>query len=130
MSFVLVDYSAAVYGDEPPTQRGGKFIQVRNLDTEYMVLSLKQLTPYHANIAERFFSEMRVAGGMNDKKTLFTLNDGEWEIVGGGSWEIDAAAQSIRLFGASQAYGQFERRGLAEQIKSVQGFAAYSVNIE
>lgn len=130
MSFVLVDYSAAVYGNEPPAQRGGKFIQVRNLDTEYMILSLKQLTPYHANIAERFFSEKRVAGGMNDKRTLFTLNDGEWEIVGGGSWEIDAAARSIRVFGASQAYGQFRGSGLAERIRSVQGFAAYSVIIE
>ncbi len=130
MTFRLLHYSSIHYGRTVPEQRNGKFIQVRHDDTEFLVLSPRDLTAYHANIAERFFSEQGVAGSTNAHRTDFRSQDAEWEIVGGGSWEQDESARTLRLFGSSQAYGQFDRRGLAERIGQIPEFRDYRLTVE
>jgi hypothetical protein len=60
MSFKFVDYSATYFttiAKKPiPSNRSGKFVQIINRSTsdEYLVLSPKELSVYHANIVEWF----------------------------------------------------------------------------
>jgi len=71
MRFTLIDYATPFYkapsGGLMPQIRSGKFIQVRHMEEEYLIMSVKDLTAYHANIAERFFAELKLKGCFNEK---------------------------------------------------------------
>ena len=69
VSFAYLDYSQIYFScvarkDIPPV-RAGKFVQLANGRKEYVVLSPKQLSTYHANIVERFFHRQDVPGEYN-----------------------------------------------------------------
>ena len=59
ISLVFIDYTPLYYATiakaAMPPVISGKFVQIRNESTEYLVLSPKEFTKYHANIVERFF---------------------------------------------------------------------------
>ena len=133
MGFVLIDYSdiyyTSLHNSFVPLKRAGKFVQIRRFEDEYLLLSPVELTPYHANIAERFFSGRDVKGRLNKKKDHFECLDPEWDIIGGGMWSIDEKERSLHLSGRSQAYGRYDRSGLRENIISVRGLEGYSVKI-
>lgn len=73
----------------------------------YVVLSPKGLSIFKANIVVRFCVLHDIRGHYNTQFNLFTIDDSDIEIVGGGFWEIDETKQLLCLFGASQAYGPF-----------------------
>jgi hypothetical protein len=130
----MIDYSAyffeEVSGLSVPEQRNGKFIQVRDSDTEYLVLSPKRLSPYHANIAERFFLARGIAGTYNRKRDHYTVHDPDWVIAGGGIWEIDDEARKLSLSGTSMAYGGYDPRGLARRLRSADPLSGYRIKID
>ncbi|GAB4489895.1 MAG: hypothetical protein OHK006_22080 [Thermodesulfovibrionales bacterium] len=125
MDFLFVDYSgcisAAGASADCPPESYGKFIQVRNSRSEYLVCALTTAMPYHANIAERFFSTQGVPGRFNAKRDFFEVADSGWTVVGGGVWRLTAQEQTLTLSGSSQAYGRFEARGLQENIRRAPG---------
>jgi len=131
MSFNLIDYSKvyfkSVLKTPVPARRDGKFIQVRNNNHEYLLLSPVELTAYHANIAERFFSGRGIGGRFNKKMDYYEVGDPEWEIIGGGMWSVDEGKKTLRLSGRSQAYGTYDSRGLAARISASGQFPGYSV---
>lgn len=134
MGFVLIDYSEFYFtslqkGPFPP-KRAGKFVQIRHFETEYLLLSPIELSPYHANIAGRFFSQQNVKGRFNKKQDHFECLDPEWEVTGGGMWTINETEKSLFLSGSSQAYGRYDGSGLRENIRGVKGFEGYSVSVE
>lgn len=134
MPFILIDYSEACRASHSSAvaspQRGGKFIQIRNFDSEYLLLSPVELSAYHANIAERFFSEKGVKGSYNKKRDNFQIDDSEWEIVGGGVWTVDDREKTLRLSGRSLAYGEYDRRGMKERLFSTGRFPDYTITVE
>jgi hypothetical protein len=134
MGFVLIDYSelhyASLKSNKVPPKRTGKFIQIRHFETEYLLLSPIELSPYHANIAGRFFSREHIKGRFNKKQDHFEVLDPEWEVVGGGMWSINEKEKLLGLSGSSQAYGKYDRRGLREKILGVNGFEGYCVSAE
>jgi hypothetical protein len=129
MRFKLVDYSQGFYGERVPCERRGKFIQVRNANKEYLVLAPGELCQYHANIAERFFEDMGIAGVYNDKRDSFRIEHPAWTIVGGGSWSADDSKLRLKLSGQSLAYGRFDRKGLARRLQKTDGFSAYTIEV-
>ncbi len=136
MNFILLDYSGhyfdEVAGTGLPRKREGKFIQVRHHPsaTEYLVLSPRGLSAYHANIAERFFSSRGVKGAFNRKRDHYGLSSSEWEIVGGGMWEVDEGAMDVRFFGRSQAYGAFDPEGLGRRLRGLPVYSGYSIAVD
>jgi hypothetical protein len=121
MDFVLIDYSLSFYKKTAkktmPAGRSGKFVQIRDLSTEYLVLSNRELSPYHADIAERFFLERGIGGDYNRKRDHYLISDPEWEIIGGGMWSVDSEGLFC-LSGRSQAYGRFDPGGLKERLRA------------
>ncbi|MBI5640935.1 MAG: hypothetical protein HZA17_10965 [Nitrospirae bacterium] len=134
MDFFLLDYSAIYYsalaGTPVPEKRSGKFVQIRNSSAEYLVLSPREFSPYHANVTERFCTQNEIAGTYNNRKDHFGIFEPDWEIIGGGAWEMDEAAKMLRLSGFSQAYGKFDSTGLKERLLSVRHLAGYQLRIE
>ena len=120
--------SIAVTAVPPVTT--GKFVQIRNGSTLYVVLSPKELTKYHANIIERFCMDKGIEGSYDAKREKFTIADRAWEILGGGKFERDANKKTIKLYDNSMAYGKFKAEGLKETLTSLPEFAGYEVIID
>jgi len=135
MKLKFIDFSDLYYGSIPkkgkPRKRKGKFIQLRNNGTEYLVLSPISLSPFHANILERFCLTNGIYGGYtNSKMEKFEIEDFEWEVVGGGHWEMDDEKKILVLSGASYVYGRFAPSGLHEKIRTVDSLKGYKVVIK
>lgn len=133
-NFTLIDYSEMFFKKSAakriPAKRSGKFVQLRNKNTEYLVLSPKELFGYHANIVERFFTEKGIRGTFNKKRDYYAVTDSGWDIVGGGAWTVDDKDKQFKLSGSSAAYGRYDRRGLRERILGVKKFLEYDVEIK
>lgn len=136
MRFTFIDYSAlyfsAVAKQPMPLKRGGKFIQIINHSTsdEYLVLSPRELSVYHANIIERFCAlQGAIQGSYNAKKDYFEIHDPDWKVIGGGMWAIDDEARTLTLGGESQMYGAFDEVGLKQKIQMDAGLSGYTVFI-
>ena len=134
MKVVSIDYSGiyyeAVAKTSVPDRRSGKFVQIRNNDTEYLVFSPKELTPYHAELVGRFCAEKGLKGSYDDKNKSFAIHEPDWVVVGGGKFEIDSAEKCIHLYDNSMAYGRFDTNGLRKKIHSISGMSDYTVLIE
>ena len=131
---IFLDYTPFYYtslaGTSVPPFTAGKFVQVRNGDTLYLVLSPKELTKYHANIIERFCMDKGIEGTYDAKRERFTIHDSAWQVIGGGKFERDGNNEAIRLFDNSMAYGKFDATGLKELILALPEFSGWTVLIE
>jgi len=123
-------YYISIAGTAVPPVTTGKFVQIRNGSTLYVVLSPKELTKYHANIIERFCMDKGIEGSYDAKREKFTIADRAWEILGGGKFERDANKKTIKLYDNSMAYGKFKAEGLKETLTSLPEFAGYEVIID
>jgi len=131
---IFIDYTPFYYtsltGTPVPAVVTGKFVQIRNGDTLYLVLSPKDLTKYHANIIERFCMDKGIEGRYDSRKEKFTIHDHAWFIVGGGKFERDANSKAIKLYDNSMAYGKFDGSGLKEMLGTLPEFTGYTIFIE
>lgn len=131
---VIVDYSVMYYRGvaktAPPAVRHGKFVQLRHGDTEYLVLSPKEYSTYHADILERFCMERSIEGAYQEGKRRFDIHDAEWIIRGGGKFEIDERKRHIRFYDNSMAYGRFDEKRLAEKVRQTDMLKDYEVSVE
>jgi len=136
MKFELLDYSAIYFKSisktNIPEKRSGKFIQIENEDDEkeYLILSPKELSIFHANIAERFCMINKISGSYNARKDFFEIHDLDWTVIGGGLWVIDDNATSLNLFDKSTMYGKFDSRDLKKKISTVKKLKDYSILID
>lgn len=130
--FSWVDYSEMYYQvickASVPSRRGGKFVQLENDETEYVVLSPKGLSVFHANIVERFCALHEIQGHYNTQFNLFTIDDSDIDIVGGGFWEIDDMKRLLYMFGTSQAYGAFRVTNLKEKVLGVSDMVTFEIH--
>ena len=134
MPIILIDYTPMYYtslaGTRVPPVVTGKFVQIRNGNTLYLILSPKEFTKYHANIVERFCMEKSIEGRDDVKREKFTITDQEWEIIGGGKFESDTNKKAIKLYDNSMAYGKFNATGLEKIIGAFPEFSGYTTSIE
>jgi hypothetical protein len=133
MAFHLIDYSEIWYRylakTSLPESRSGKFVQIRNDEEEYVVLSPSELSKYHANIVGRFCELRGIRGEYNPKRDYFFVQDSEWEVVGGGFWQLDTMGRTLRLSGASAGYGIFDDENLLKDIGSLEAWKEFSVSV-
>jgi hypothetical protein len=134
LNVILIDYSEIYYSSVAktamPDKLTGKFVQIRNDNTEYLIFSPKEFTSYHANLVERFCLETGLNGYYNTEGKRFDIHDPAWVIVGGGKFEIDKMGKYIRLYDNSMAYGRFDSKGLKDKILLIDEMSDYKVQIE
>jgi len=134
MSMTFIDYTpfyfTSIAGSAVPSVTVGKFVQIRNGSTLYLVLSPKELTKYHANIIERFCMDKGIEGSYDAKREKFFISDQAWQVIGGGKFERDANKKAIKLYDNSMAYGKFDATGLKEMLMTLPEYSSYNVIIE
>jgi hypothetical protein len=130
----FIDYTPFYYFSiartSVPTVVAGKFVQIRNGNTLYLVFSPKEFTRYHANIVERFCMDKGIEGSYDSKREKFAITDQSWQIIGGGKFERDANKKTIKLYDNSMAYGKFYVTGLKDTLSAVPEFSGYTIMIE
>ncbi len=130
----FIDYSPFYYtsiaGTPMPSVTTGKFVQIRNGNTLYLILSPKDFTKYHANIIERFCMDKGIEGSYDKAGTKFIIADKAWQVLGGGKFERDANKKAIKFYDNSMAYGKFQKTGLRELLSTLQDFSGYKILIE
>lgn len=135
MQTSFIDYSAHHFENiaiEPiPPRRAGKFVQLWLGDTEeVIVVAPKALATFHANIVERFLTSQGVVGEYTAKRDMYHHQDPAWTIGGGGRFELDDQARTLRLYSRSLAYGPFERPGLAKRLTTCPPLVDYHITVE
>jgi len=132
MHFELIDYSALYFKSikkiDVPRRRIGKFVQMFNEaeKKEYVILSPKEFSVYHANIVERFCIVQEIAG-VYSSKDYFTVHEFDWSVIGGGFWVIDQDKKILELYGASKGYGPFADNGIKGKILRSGLLPGYSI---
>jgi hypothetical protein len=131
---VFVDYTWPAYSDQAgaalPQKRGGKFVQLKHSETEYLVLASREAASYHADIVERFCKEREIPGVYNPAGKRFLIHDPSWVIKGGGKFVIDDVEKYILFYDNSMAYGRFDPEGFKEKIHAIKKWRDYEVRIE
>jgi hypothetical protein len=134
MPFNFIDYSpffySSVAGTAVPPVTAGKFVQIRNGNALFVVLSPKELTKYHANIVERYCMDKGLEGSYDKRREQFFIHDLAWQIVGGGKFERDDNKKAIKLYDNSMAYGKFDATGMREMLGALPEFSGYAITIE
>jgi hypothetical protein len=134
MRTILIDYAEADYRDlagaDLPERYAGKFVQIRKGATEYLVFSSKAFTRFHADIVERFCTELGIPGVYNSQNKFYEILDPAWVVSGGGKFENDKKKKFLHLYDDSMAYGRFDKNGLRKKILSLAGFSSYTVRID
>ena len=134
MHVLLIDHTTYYYtslaGSSIPPAVAGKFVQVRNGDALYIVLSPGELAKYHANIVERFCRDMGIQGSYDSKKEKFTVHDPAWVIIGGGKFAYDTHKKAIKLYDNSMAYGKFDATGMKDMLGALPELSGYTISIE
>jgi len=133
MTITFIDYTALYYtqivNTPVPAVVTGKFVQVRNVATFYLLFSPREFTKYHANIIERFCMDHGLEGNYDREGTKFIIADHAWQVLGGGKFERDRERKVLRLSDTSLAYGKFLKEGLRETICALPEFAGFQVRI-
>ncbi len=134
MNIVFFDYSKLYYTEVAKTATppviSGKFVQIRNETTFYLVLSPSEFTKYHANIVERFCLDKGIEGSYDPEKKHYDIHDRAWKITGGGKFDLDTNKKTIKFYDNSMAYGRFNESLLGEMIRALPGFSGFTVLIE
>lgn len=134
MKTIVVDYAEHYYlniaSRQVPDRYSGKFVQLLNNNNEYLVFSPKEFSKFHANIVEHFSKERGLAGAYDSEKKRYDLLEPQWEIIGGGKFEIDRIKKELRLYDDSMAYGRFKDEGLRERLQNTEEFSGYTIVIE
>ena len=79
MALVFIDYTplyfTAIAKTPVPPAVGGKFVQLRNGNTEYLVFSPREFTKYHAGIVERFCLDKGIEGRYDTERKRYDISD-------------------------------------------------------
>ncbi|MBF0465003.1 MAG: hypothetical protein HQK88_06645 [Nitrospirae bacterium] len=134
MDFKYIEYSDFFYQTNhktaTPLERTGKFVQLTNETTEFVVFSPKDYTTYHADILVIFCKQQEIAHTHNAADKYLEIADTGWKIIGGGSWKIDENEKLLVLWGFSQAYGKFNPEGLKEKLATVNVLTGFTIQID
>jgi len=85
---------------------------------------------YHAMLLDRYCRDNEIPADWAKRNELLEVYDSELEILGGGWIEIKPAEAGVRFFGASTAYGGFDRTRLAAVLDGQPVFDRFEVEIE
>ncbi len=134
MRWVFIDYSKLYYSSvakiAAPAVTKGKFVQVGNESTCYLVFSPSDFTRYHANIVERFCLDEGIEGSYDPGKKRYAIQDQAWQIMGGGKFDRNTDKKAIKFYDNSMAYGRFNENVLKEMVTALPEFSGFTVLIE
>lgn len=107
-----------------------KFLLVEyNLDLLLLFGPVKTFT-YHAMLLDKFCTEHLIAASWQKPRELLEVLDRRLRVKGGGWMEFQPADRTLRIFGASTAYGRYHLPSLDRVLSADSHFAPYSVQVD
>ena len=106
----------------------GKFVIIRCESELNFVFGDVSIYPYHANLVVSFCDRYEIASGWEHKPDLVEVYEPGWTVLGGGWLELDQKARTARVYGASSAYGPFDRQAMESVAKHAGLFREYSLD--
>ena len=103
----------------PLTQApGGKFVILLRGGKFHYVSAPLSTHPYHAHIVFAFLQEGGRGEAVLTDAAHCRILSPEWEVLGGGYYEVDASDRIFRLSGKSTAYGKYPAEAVRKNIGS------------
>lgn len=131
---VIEDYTAIGF-DHLSVQRSdgvseGKFVHIIGPDDEYLVFAPYKLAKWHAQIVIEFCRR-------HEEASCTVLHRGEdarfdlpgWTVSGGGHYRLRRNEKTLELGGSSKAYGPYNEVTLPGKIRTVPGWAEYTISV-
>jgi hypothetical protein len=105
-----------------------KFVVIDDAVARHVVFGPVSQYAYHANLVDAFCTRMRLACGWVKRPDIAEVYDPSVDIRGGGMMDVRRSSQSLRVFGASKAYGAFRRRDIESAIRTADSFSGYQID--
>ena len=128
------DYTEIYYretlGQPVPEVTSGKFVHIAGPVDEYLILSPRELTKYHAHIVERF---CQIHAGLTctpaPSGDAALLDQSGWRVCGGGRFRLNRAEQELTLWDSSKAYGAFDGAHIRNALTKDPDWNRYDVRL-
>lgn len=115
---------------EPPVSKAiGKFILLRHNRRLVFIFGPLSQFSYHAQLLERFCKLEKVPSWWEKRPDQLDYDHRQIEIRGGGWLELDESVRTLKIFGESKAYGEFERSDLNYILANDRYFEGFTLQI-
>ena len=94
----------------------GKFVQLCWKDEPWLLFAIKDQHAFHNQIIAHFLSEQHIPFHWKSPEIL-EFTDSEFEILGGGKFQLNWEQKKLSLFGDSMVYGRFDVELLEASMK-------------
>ncbi len=102
----VVDLSGVL--DDGSDKRTGKFMLVEHNGLSILALGHIENYKYHAQILAALCDQREIAASWIRRRELLRIFDPDVSIAGGGWFDFDPLEKSLRFYGYSTAYGQYD----------------------
>lgn len=108
----------------------GKFVVINKGGETFVVFSALEQIEFHANIVDRFAREHKLDGQYNVKQDEFFIKSDNWQVSGGGHWELNLDTGMLLLHGRSIAYGVADLNDVASRVANSDAFGNITVGVQ
>jgi hypothetical protein len=131
LNLEILDYSSILnaLGNESDLLRA-KFLQLEHEKTVIILIGAVSEYPYHASLLERFCRDQQIPSTWIKKPDVLETYDRLLDTLGGGWMLIDPTARRLEIFGASSAYGGYDRRIMNDLAVSHPQLRDWQINVE
>lgn len=113
-----------------PAKAIGKFILLHHNQKLVFVFGPLSQFSYHAQLLERFCNQEKIPSWWEKRPDELDYDHRQIELKGGGWLEIDNAERSLKIFGESKAYGEFDRSDLNYILATDRFFEGFSLQVD
>lgn len=107
-----------------------KFVMIREDETLNMVIGNVERYPYHAGLIFQFCKEHQIKVRWVKRPDVVQVYDRSVAVLGGGWVEILPESKSCRVYGRSNAYGQFVPEDVQAVLAGRTLLSGYAVTVE
>lgn len=104
----VIDLSGVLESESD--KRTGKFVLVEHNGLSILALGHIDEYEYHAQILAALCDQREIASSWIRSRELLAIYDPDVSIAGGGWFDLDPVESTLRFYGYSTAYGQYDDR--------------------
>ena len=108
-------------------KRTGKFVLVEHDGHSILAFGRIDQFEYHAQILAAVCDRRDIDAGWIRSKELLEIYDRNVTIAGGGWFELDPVEKTVRFYGYSTAYGQYDQIILDDILSRSPHFESYRI---
>lgn len=96
----------------------GKFVQIVWKREPWLLMASKDQHAFHNQIVAHFLSELHIPFFWRSPERL-EFDQSDFDILGGGKFQLNWSAKELSLSGESMVYGRFHEQKLADSLQHI-----------